>query len=164
MNKSEIIHFVAKALLLMWHLVHWNRVRNGHDRRPQTCRMRSSKLHFWKFLWIVCCTTQSTVESMMTRMMSTAFRCSRNGMLSRSPLCWFDEYAPVCVVVLQWAISNYCFLLDSLYEKKIGEDLVFNSALTKSLTITQIACLKPRQNQNYITVWYIGNSLWFPWF
>ena len=45
-----------------------------------------------------------------------------------------------------WAISNYGFLLDSLYGKKIGEDLVFNNALPKSLTITQIACLKAKPN------------------
>ena len=32
------------------------------------------KLHFLKFLWTVCSTMQTTVESMMTRMMSTAFR------------------------------------------------------------------------------------------
>ena len=31
------------------------------------------KLHFRKFLWTVCSTMQSTVESMMTWMMSTAF-------------------------------------------------------------------------------------------
>ena len=35
----------------------------------------------------------------------------------------------------QWAISNNGFRSDSLYEKKIGEDLVFNNALPKSLTI-----------------------------
>ena len=33
------------------------------------------------------------------------------------------------------AISNNGFHLDSLYEKKIEEDLVFNNALPKSLTI-----------------------------
>ena len=43
-----------------------------------------------------------------------------------------------------WAISNNGFLLDSLYGKKIGEDLVFNNAFPKSLTITQIACLKTK--------------------
>ena len=36
------------------------------------------------------------------------------------------------------------FLLDSLSEKKIEEDLVFNNALPKSSTITQIACLKAK--------------------
>ena len=36
---------------------------------------------------------------------------------------------------IQWAISNNGFCSDSLYEKKIGEDLVFNNALPKSLTI-----------------------------
>ena len=51
-----------------------------------------------------------------------------------------------------WAISNNGFLSDSLYEKKIGEDLVFNNALPKSLTITQVACLKAKPN--CITVWY----------
>ena len=39
---------------------------------------------------------------------------------------------------------NYGFLLDSLYEKKIGEDLVFSNALLKFFTITQIACLKAK--------------------
>ena len=44
-----------------------------------------------------------------------------------------------------WAISNNGFRSDSLYEKKIGEDLVFNNALPlKSLTITQVACLKAK--------------------
>ena len=42
------------------------------------------------------------------------------------------------------AISNYGLLLDSLYEQKIGEDLVFNNSLPKSLTITKIACLKAK--------------------
>ena len=45
---------------------------------------------------------------------------------------------------MQWAISNNGFRSDSLYEKKIGEDLVFNNALPKSLTITQVACLKAK--------------------
>ena len=46
---------------------------------------------------------QSTVESMITRMMSTAFkaRCSRNRLSTRSPLCWFNEYMHVQVVILQ---------------------------------------------------------------
>ena len=34
-----------------------------------------------------------------------------------------------------WAISNNGFRSDSLYEKKIGEDLVCNNVLPKSLTI-----------------------------
>ena len=59
------------------------------------------KLHFWKFLWTVCSTTQSTVDSMTTRMMSTVFRCSRNRLSSWSPLCWFNEYVHVRMVVLQ---------------------------------------------------------------
>ena len=37
--------------------------------------------------------------------------------------------------IRQWAISNNGFRSDSLYEKKIGEDLVFDNALPKSLTI-----------------------------
>ena len=45
---------------------------------------------------------------------------------------------------IQWAISNNGFRSDSLYEKKIGEDLVFNNALPKSLTITQVTCLKAK--------------------
>ena len=44
----------------------------------------------------------------------------------------------------QWVLSNYGFLLGSLYEKKNWKDLVFNNALPKSLTITQIACLKAK--------------------
>ena len=36
---------------------------------------------------------------------------------------------------MQWAISNNGFRSDSLYEKKIVVDLVFNNALAKSLTI-----------------------------
>ena len=46
--------------------------------------------------------------------------------------------------MVQWAISNNGFRSDSLYEKKIGEDLVFNNALPKSLTITQVACPKAK--------------------
>ena len=46
------------------------------------------------------------------------------------------------IIYRQWAISNNGFLSDSLYEKKIGEDLVFNNTLPKSLTITQVVCLK----------------------
>ena len=40
--------------------------------------------------------------------------------------------------------TNCGFLLDSLYQKKIGEDLVFNNALPKYLTITQITWLKAK--------------------
>ena len=65
------------------------------------------KLHFWKFLWTVCSTMQSTVESMMTRMMSTAFRCSRNLLSSRSPLCWSNEYMHVCMVISQRSAYMY---------------------------------------------------------
>ena len=43
-----------------------------------------------------------------------------------------------------WAISNNGFRSDSLYEKKIGEDLVFNNALPKSLTIAEVGCLKAK--------------------
>ena len=46
--------------------------------------------------------------------------------------------------VTQWAISNNGSRSDSLYEKKIGEDLFFNNALPKSLTITQVTCLKAK--------------------
>ena len=48
------------------------------------------------------------------------------------------------LVILHWAISNNGFRSDSFYEKKIGEDLVFNNALPKSLTIPQVACLKAK--------------------
>ena len=60
---------------------------------------------------------------------------------------------------IQWAISNNGFRSDSLYEKKIGEDLVFNNALPKSLTITQVACLKAKPKLHNGAVWYIGNLL-----
>ena len=39
------------------------------------------------------------------------------------------------IIRIDRAISNNGFRSDSLYEKKIGEDLVFNNALPKSLTI-----------------------------
>ena len=68
---------------------------------PKHAECVHQKLHFWKFLWTVCSTTQSTVELMMTWMMSTAFRCSRNRLSNRSPLCWFNEYVHVHMVVLQ---------------------------------------------------------------
>ena len=47
-------------------------MRNGHDRRPETRQICSSKVALLKFLWTVCSTTQNTVESMMRGMMSTA--------------------------------------------------------------------------------------------
>ena len=56
----------------------------------------------------------------------------------------FLLYAKPILRRAQWAISNNGFRSDSLYEKKIGEDLVFNDALPKSLTITQVACLKAK--------------------
>ena len=99
-NKSEIYILLPKPYSLMWNLVRGNRVRNGCN-RSKTRRMRSPKVQFWKFLWTVCSTTQGTVESMITRMMSTGFMCSRNRLSSRSPLCWFNEYVHVRVVVLQ---------------------------------------------------------------
>ena len=92
-NKSEICILLLKPYSLMWHLVCGNRVRNGRDRRPETRRMSSPTVALFK----VCGTTQSTVESMMTWMMSTAFRCSRNRLSSRHPLCWFNEYVHVHV-------------------------------------------------------------------
>ena len=56
-----------------------------------------------------------------------------------------DEAGDTIVLLrIQWAISNNGFRSDSLYEKKIGEDLVFNNALPKSLTITQVGCLKAK--------------------
>ena len=44
-------------------------------------------------------------------------------------------YVMKCIGPQHWAISNNGFRSDSFYEKKIGEDLVFNNALPKSLTI-----------------------------
>ena len=41
----------------------------------------------------------------------------------------------VCIEGGHWAIWNNGFRSNSLFEKKIGEDLVFNNALPKSLTI-----------------------------
>ena len=42
--KSEICILLPKPYSLMWHLVCGNRVRNGRNRRPQTRRMRSTKV------------------------------------------------------------------------------------------------------------------------
>ena len=47
-NKSEINILFPKPYSLMWHLVRGNRVRNGHDRRPETRRMRSPKVALLK--------------------------------------------------------------------------------------------------------------------
>ena len=55
-----------------------------------------------------------------------------------------DSPSTIAPMHWQWVISNNGFRSDSLYEKKIGEDLVFNNALPKSLTITQVACLKAK--------------------
>ena len=48
-NKSEIYILLPKPYPLMWHLVRRNRVRNCHDRRPETCR-RSPKVALLKNL------------------------------------------------------------------------------------------------------------------
>ena len=54
-------------------------------------------------------------------------------------------HKPFCVGVNgQFQIT--VFLSDSLYEKKIGEDVFFNNALPKSLTIKQVACQKAKPN------------------
>ena len=69
------MHFVAKALLfdvntlcveIVWEM--------AAIEGPKHAKCVHQKLHFWKFIWTVCSTMQSTVESMMTRMMSTEFR------------------------------------------------------------------------------------------
>ena len=101
--KSKIYILLPKPYTLMWHLVRGNCVRNGRDRRPKQAECVHQKLHFWKFLWTVCRTMQSTVESLMTRMMSTAFRLGEGGnrLSSRSPFCWFNEYVHIRVVILQ---------------------------------------------------------------
>ena len=60
------------------------------------------KLHFLKIpMDSVQYNTESTVELIMTLMMSTALRYSRNCLSSRSSLCRFNEYMHVRVVVLQ---------------------------------------------------------------
>ena len=46
--KSEIYILLPKPYSLMWCLVHRNHVRNGHDRRPETRRMRSPKVALLK--------------------------------------------------------------------------------------------------------------------
>ena len=86
----------------MWHLVHANRVRNVCHRRPKTRRMCSPKVALLK---IPMDSVQYNTRhcGMITRMMSTAFMCSRNRPSSRSPLCWFNEYVYVRVVVLQYS-------------------------------------------------------------
>ena len=86
------------------------------DRRPETRRMRSTKVALLKIpkdsLCVCACrTTQSTVESMMTRMMSTAFMGSRNRPLSRSP--YGADSMTTCYRNFQnckfWWISFACF-------------------------------------------------------
>ena len=57
---------------------------------------------------------------------------------------FINKYKSVIIEQTHWAITNNGFRSDSLYEKKIAEDLVFNDALPKSLTITQVACLKAK--------------------
>ena len=68
--KSEIYMLLPKPYSLMRHLEHGNHVRNDRDRRPQTHRMRSSKVALLKI-------SMDSVQycgSMMPWMMSTAFR------------------------------------------------------------------------------------------
>ena len=111
-NESELYILFSKPYSLIWHLVRGNRVRNGglsrpfsHDFRPKHAESVHQKLHFWKFLWTVCSTTQSTLELIMAWMMSTAFRCSKNRLSSRSPLCWLDEYVHVHTTIVQTQVD-----------------------------------------------------------
>ena len=60
----------------------------------------------------------------------TEIYCFTSDSVENTVLCSF-----ITPFRIQWAISNNGFRSDSLYEKKIGEDLVFNNALPKSLTI-----------------------------
>ena len=62
-------------------------MRNGSDRRPETHRMHSPKVALMKIPMVSVQYNTDTVESMMTRIMSTAFMCSRNSLSSHSPLC-----------------------------------------------------------------------------
>ena len=84
-NKSEIYILLEKPYGLIWHLVRGNCRGNGRGRRPETRRMRSPKVALLMLM--------STAFSM--------FRCWRNRLLRRSPLCWFNEYVHVRVVILQ---------------------------------------------------------------
>ena len=86
----------------MWHLVHGNRVRNCHDRRLETRWMRSPKV---ALLTISMDSVQYNTEHCGinddTDDEHREFRCSRNRLSSQNPLCWFNEYVHVHVVVLQ---------------------------------------------------------------
>ena len=86
----------------MWHLVHGNRVRNCHDRRLETRWMRSPKV---ALLTISMDSVQYNTEHCGinddTDDEHREFRCSRNRLSSQNPLCWFNEYVHVRVVVLQ---------------------------------------------------------------
>ena len=55
------------------------------------------KLHFWKFLWTVCSTTQSTVESMMTQMMRIAFTFTSRNHLSSSQVFVLIQWIRACL-------------------------------------------------------------------
>ena len=94
---------------------------------PKHAEWVHQKLHFWKFLWTVCSTTQSTVESMMTLMMSTAFRCCRNRLSSQSPLCWFNEFVHVHMVVLHR--SAYRIFKSASFSERVLPVLGFLSLL-----------------------------------
>ena len=73
------------------------------------------KWHFWKFLWTVCSTTWSTVECVITWMMSTEVRCSRRlvetARLILSPLYWFKlkEYVWAEWIRAYWLLSAWCY-------------------------------------------------------
>ena len=101
--KSQIYILLPKPYSLMWHLVSGNRVRNDRNRRPQTRRMRSPKVALLKISMdsVQYNAEHCGINDGTDDEHSVLARCSRNRLSSRSPLCWFNEYVHVRVVILQ---------------------------------------------------------------
>ena len=96
-NNSEVFILLPKPCPLVWHLVCGNPVKIAETDGPKHAKFVYLKWHFWKFLWTVCSTTQSTIECMMMIcMMSTALRCSRGVRVlctdSKMCLSWVCAY------------------------------------------------------------------------
>ena len=89
--------------------------------------------HGW-LIWLLCLFINLSADSLL---LANQNRYA-NEVLDMHIWCWQTTWVvrvPITSWFHRWAISNNGFRSDSLYEKKIGEDLVFNNALPKSLTI-----------------------------
>ena len=116
--KSETYILLPKPYSLMWHLVRRNHGRNGRDRRPQTCWMRSPK---GALLKLSMDSVESMMTRMMTRMMSTAFGIGvaettcRVGVLHADSMNMYMSALPGRVVILQRSAYSIGFLKNASF-------------------------------------------------